>query len=64
MPMHNQHAVGFEPVAPLQVTANQWDRKAFQADADSSKMVDQKVKGLLNNLKMMEKFNSIRSSNG
>ena len=64
MPMHNQHAVGFEPVAPLQVTANRWDRKAFQADADSSKVVDRKVKGLLNNLKMMEKFDSIRSSNG
>jgi len=65
MPMHNQHAVGFELVAPLQVTANRWDRKAFQADADSSEVIHRKVKGLLNKL-TMEKFDSIpiRSSNG
>ena len=55
--MQNQH-MGFEPVAPLQVTANRWDRKTFQADGDSPEMVEQKVKGLLNKL-MMEKFNSI-----
>jgi len=42
----------------LQATANRWDRKVFQADADSSKVVDQKVKGLLNKL-TMEKFDSI-----
>jgi len=58
MPMHNQHAAGFEPVALLQVTANRWDRKAFQTDTDSSEVVDWKVKDLLNEL-TMEKFDSI-----
>ena len=58
MPMHNQHAAGFEPVALLQVTANRWDRKAFQTDTDSSEVVDRKVKDLLNEL-TMEKFHSI-----
>jgi len=37
-----------EPVAPLQVTANRWDRKTFQGD--SPEMVERKVKGLLNKL--------------
>ena len=42
----------FEPVAPLQATANRWDRKTFQvqADGDSPEMVERKVKGLLNKL--------------
>jgi len=53
-----QHNGSFEPVAPLQATANRWDRKAFQADADSPEMVDRKVKSLLNKL-TMEKFDSI-----
>ena len=54
----NQHVAGFEPVAPLQVTANRSDRKALQAYANSSGVVDWKVKGLLNKL-TMEKFDSI-----
>jgi len=58
MHVQNHHAAGFEPVAPLQVTANRWDRRAFQADAESSEVVDRKVKGLLNKL-TMEKFDSI-----
>ncbi len=57
--MHNQQ-MSFEPVAPLQASANCWDRKTFQvqADGDSPEMVERKVKGLLNKLKM-EKFDSI-----
>ncbi|KAH9485515.1 Eukaryotic translation initiation factor 4 gamma [Psilocybe cubensis] len=53
-----QQQQNLEPVAPLQATANRWDRKAIQADADSPEMVDRKVKGLLNKL-TMEKFDSI-----
>ena len=56
--LHNQHAAGFEPVAPLQVNANRSDRKAFHADPDSSEVVYWKVKALLNKL-TMEKFDSI-----
>src|SRR5882672_5827928 len=44
---HNQQ-ISFEPVAPLQATANRWDRKTFQADGDSLEMVECKVNGLLN----------------
>jgi len=53
MPVHSQDAARFEPSSYCQ-----WDRKAFQADADSSEVVDRKVKGLLNKL-TMEKFDSI-----
>jgi translation initiation factor 4G len=57
--LHNQQ-MSFEPVVPLQATANRWDRKTFQvqADGDSPEMVERKVKGLLNKL-TMEKFDSI-----
>ena len=55
--MHNQQPY-FELVAPLQVTANRWDRKALQADGDSPETVERKVKALLNKL-TMEKFDSI-----
>lgn len=60
---HGQSNMGqsslFEPVAPLQATANRWDRKAAAAvDPDSPETVDRKVKGLLNKL-TMEKFDSI-----
>lgn len=54
----------FEPVAPLEATANRWvansTRKSAAAvlDADSPEMVDRKVKSLLNKL-TMEKFDSI-----
>ncbi|KAF8967966.1 hypothetical protein BDZ97DRAFT_484089 [Flammula alnicola] len=54
----NQQQMNLEPVAPLQASANRWDRKALQIDADSPEMVDRKVKGLLNKL-TMEKFDSI-----
>ncbi|KAF9560955.1 hypothetical protein CPC08DRAFT_455778 [Agrocybe pediades] len=54
----NQQQANLEPVAPLQATANRWDRKAIQVDADSPEMVERKVKGLLNKL-TMEKFDSI-----
>ncbi|KIK09261.1 hypothetical protein K443DRAFT_83134 [Laccaria amethystina LaAM-08-1] len=54
----NAQNVKFEPVAPLQVSANRWDRKAIQIDPDSPEIVDRKVKGLLNKL-TMEKFDSI-----
>ena len=36
---HQHQKKGFEPVAPLQATANCWDRKTFQADGDSPEMV-------------------------
>ncbi|KAK7036415.1 hypothetical protein VNI00_011612 [Paramarasmius palmivorus] len=60
---HSHHAVNaqppLEPVAPLQVSANRWDRKTLGAiDADSPEVVDRKVKGLLNKI-TMEKFDSI-----
>ncbi|KAK0454526.1 hypothetical protein EV421DRAFT_422018 [Armillaria borealis] len=48
-----------EPVAPLQQSANRWDRRQLGAnDPDSPDVVDRKVKGLLNKL-TMEKFDSI-----
>jgi translation initiation factor 4G len=51
--------VSLEPVAPLQASANRWDRKfAAAVDPDSPEVVDRKVKGLLNKL-TMEKFDSI-----
>ena len=59
---YNQHMqsqqANLEPVAPLQQSANRWDRKALQVDTDSPELVDRKVKGLLNKL-TMEKFDSI-----
>ncbi|EDR09105.1 uncharacterized protein LACBIDRAFT_249451 [Laccaria bicolor S238N-H82] len=54
----NARDVGLGPVAPLQVSANRWDRKSIQVDPDSPAIVDRKVKGLLNKL-TMEKFDSI-----
>ncbi|KAF8891812.1 hypothetical protein BD779DRAFT_1670764 [Infundibulicybe gibba] len=52
-------AMSMEPIAPLQATANRWDRKAVQnVDPDSPEIVDRKVKALLNKL-TMEKFDSI-----
>ncbi|PPQ63016.1 hypothetical protein CVT24_005962 [Panaeolus cyanescens] len=56
--VQNPQFQNLEPVAPLQVTANRWDRKALAADQDSAEMVDRKVKALLNKL-TMEKFDSI-----
>ncbi len=53
-----QHNGNFDPVAPLQATANRRDRKAFQVDPDSPDMVDRKVKSLLNKL-TMGRFDSI-----
>ncbi|EAU91617.1 eukaryotic initiation factor 4F subunit P130 [Coprinopsis cinerea okayama7 len=53
-----QQQLNLEPVAPLQMSANRWDRRALAADSDSPEMVDRKVKGLLNKL-TMEKFDSI-----
>ncbi|KAF6760217.1 hypothetical protein DFP72DRAFT_883540 [Ephemerocybe angulata] len=54
-----QNQMDLGPVAPLQPTANRWDRKAVGAvDVDSPELVDRKVKGLLNKL-TMEKFDSI-----
>ncbi|KAF8918221.1 hypothetical protein CPB85DRAFT_1283095 [Mucidula mucida] len=47
-----------EPVAPLQASANRWDRKSLAVAPDSPEVVDRKVKGLLNKL-TMEKFDSI-----
>jgi len=54
--LHNQQ-MDFKHVAPLQATANCWDRKSFQvqADGDSPEMVERKVKGLLNKL-TIEKY--------
>lgn len=52
-------SMGLEPVAPLQMSANRWDRnKLVVNDLDSPEIVDRKVKGLLNKL-TMEKFDSI-----
>ncbi|KAF8339399.1 armadillo-type protein [Amanita rubescens] len=49
----------FQPVAPLQVSENRWNRNAFaSADPDAPEVVARKVKGLLNKL-TMEKFDSI-----
>lgn len=54
-----QNQMDLGPVAPLQPSANRWDRKAVGAvDVDSPELVDRKVKGLLNKL-TMEKFDSI-----
>ncbi|KAJ3754523.1 hypothetical protein EV360DRAFT_51498 [Lentinula raphanica] len=51
--------VPLEPVAPLQLSENRWDRKAIaNVDQDSPELVDRKVKSLLNKL-TMEKFDSI-----
>jgi translation initiation factor 4G len=51
--------ISFEPVVPLQASANRWDRRvAASVDPDSPEIVDRKVKGLLNKL-TMEKFDSI-----
>ncbi|KAG6902772.1 hypothetical protein C0995_011920 [Termitomyces sp. Mi166 len=47
-----------ESVAPLEVSANRWDRKAIGAKDDQKALVDRKVKALLNKL-TMEKFDSI-----
>lgn len=48
-----------EPVVPLQMSANRWDRKAMAGiDPDAPEVVDRKVKSLLNKLSM-EKFASI-----
>ncbi|KAM6502560.1 Armadillo-type fold [Amanita muscaria] len=48
-----------EPVAPLQMAENRWDRRSFHNnDPDSPEVVDRKVKALLNKL-TMEKFDSI-----
>ncbi|KAK0454510.1 armadillo-type protein, partial [Armillaria borealis] len=48
-----------EPVAPLQQSANCWDRHALGAnDLDSPDVVDRKVKDLLNKL-TMKKFDSM-----
>ncbi|PBK74052.1 ARM repeat-containing protein [Armillaria solidipes] len=48
-----------EPVAPLQPSANRWDRRALGAnDPGSPDVVDRKVKGLLNKL-TMKRFDSI-----
>lgn len=60
---HGQSSMGqtvsMEHVAPLQATANRWDRKAVgNVDPDSPEVVDRKVKALLNKL-TMEKFDSI-----
>lgn len=57
-------AAGFEPIAPLELSANRWQagslgKKVTQtADPNSPEVVDRKVKGLLNKL-TMEKFDSI-----
>jgi translation initiation factor 4G len=55
--------VGFEPVAPLEISANRWiagstTRKPVSSDTDSPELVDRKVRSLLNKL-TMEKFDSI-----
>lgn len=49
------HAANFEPVAPLEFSANRWTRKS---PVDDEQNVERKVKGLLNKL-TMEKFDSI-----
>ncbi|KAJ7594902.1 hypothetical protein C8J56DRAFT_1123514 [Mycena floridula] len=56
---NSQQNMSLEPVAPLNPTANRWDRKSVAAvEPDSPALVDRKVKGLLNKL-TMEKFDSI-----
>ncbi|KAL0955886.1 hypothetical protein HGRIS_002084 [Hohenbuehelia grisea] len=58
-PPGGPNAFGLEPVAPLKMTANRWDRRALQTgEPDSPEVVDRKVKSLLNKL-TMEKFDSI-----
>ncbi|KAM6502679.1 hypothetical protein JOM56_002656 [Amanita muscaria] len=48
-----------EPVAPLQMSENRWDRRSFHNnDPDWPEVVDRKVKALLNKL-TMENFDSI-----
>ncbi|KAH0588820.1 hypothetical protein H2248_004620 [Termitomyces sp. 'cryptogamus'] len=47
-----------ELVAPLEVSANRWDRRAIGTNDDKVALVDRKVKALLNKL-TMEKFDSI-----
>ncbi|KAG1802921.1 uncharacterized protein HD556DRAFT_1263252 [Suillus plorans] len=53
---------GFEPVAPLELSANRWvpnsTARKGQSDVDSPELVDRKVKALLNKL-TMEKFETI-----
>ncbi|KAG6905644.1 hypothetical protein DXG01_001452 [Tephrocybe rancida] len=46
------------PVAPLQISADRWDRKAMSSEVDPVILVDRKVKALLNKL-TMEKFDSM-----
>jgi translation initiation factor 4G len=48
----------FEPVQPLEMSANRWTRKVPATEPDSPEVVERKVKGLLNKL-TMEKFDSI-----
>lgn len=55
---HAAQPANLEPVVPLKLGENRWDRRAIQADADSPEMVDRKVRGLLNKL-TMERFDSI-----
>jgi len=50
-----QQAAELEPVTPLQLLANQWDREVF---AKSTEVVVRKVRALLNKL-TMKKFNLI-----
>ncbi|KAF9031266.1 ARM repeat-containing protein [Hymenopellis radicata] len=47
-----------EPAAPLQASANRWDRKSLAVAPDCPEIVDRKVKSLLNKL-TMENFDSI-----
>ncbi|KAG1856929.1 hypothetical protein C8R48DRAFT_755948 [Suillus tomentosus] len=53
---------GFEPVVPLELSANRWvptsTARKSQSDVDSPELVDRKVKALLNKL-TMEKFETI-----
>lgn len=55
--------LGFEPVAPLEMSANRWIagstvRKSGVVDTESPELVDRKVRALLNKL-TMEKFDPI-----
>jgi translation initiation factor 4G len=54
----NAQVANFEPVAPLKVSENRWDRKSLLVEGDSPEVVDRKVRGLLNKL-TMERFDSI-----
>ncbi|XP_006461275.1 hypothetical protein AGABI2DRAFT_221937 [Agaricus bisporus var. bisporus H97] len=56
--VHGSQLSNFEPVAPLKVSENRWDRKALHVEGDSPEVVDRKVRGLLNKL-TMERFDSI-----